>query len=84
MAPWWSLTTPPLLCLLISQTCAFFRRKETIKETIVNQLLVALTPRVLGVLLLVLLALLLTILLLGHAHVGVMPTYVQSTAAVLD
>ncbi len=80
MSPWWPLTTPPLLCLIISQTCALFRRKETM----VNQLLVALTPRVLGVLLIVLLALLLAILLLGHAHVGVMPTYVQSTAAVLD
>ena len=49
-----------------------------------NHLSGALAPRFLVVLLVVLLALLLLTVLLVHAHLGAMPSFVQSTDSILD
>lgn len=49
-----------------------------------NHLSVALAPRYLVVLLAVFLALLLLTIFLVHAHLGGMPTLVQSTEGILD
>ena len=49
-----------------------------------SHLSVALAPRYLVVLLAVLLALLLLSVFLVHAHLGVMPSFVQSTESILD
>jgi hypothetical protein len=52
---------------------------------VMNHLSATLTPRFLGMLLLILLALvLLGVLFLAHAHLGVMPTLAQSTEAILE
>jgi hypothetical protein len=49
-----------------------------------NHLSVALAPRYLVVLLVVLLVLLLLTAFLVHAHLGAMPSFVQSTESILD
>ena len=49
-----------------------------------NSLSVTLAPRYLFVLLVVLLALLLLTVFLVHAHLGAMPSFVQSTESILD
>jgi hypothetical protein len=60
----------------------FFSKSR--KETLMNRLSVGLAPRYLVVLLVILLTLLLLTVFLVHAHLGGMPSLVQSTDSILD